>query len=177
MKGAAALSPLIEAFLFARGTPATLKELARALGEDTVSVEKGLEYLKARYDRADSGITLHHTGAGYGLATKKEYDSWLSSLLGKQTPLSAAALETLAVIALREPVTRVEIEKIRGVSAGRVISLLMEKDLVEERGRLDVPGRPILSGTTRRFLQATGLNDVSELKTRWSGKPDEGELF
>lgn len=111
MKGAAALSPLIEAFLFARGTPATLKELARALGEDTVSVEKGLEYLKARYDRADSGITLHHTGAGYGLATKKEYDSWLSSLLGKQTPLSAAALETLAVIALREPVTRVEIEK------------------------------------------------------------------
>ena len=166
MKGAAALSPLIEAFLFARGTPATLKELARALGEDTVSVEKGLEYLKARYDRADSGITLHHTGAGYGLATKKEYDSWLSSLLGKQTPLSAAALETLAVIALREPVTRVEIEKIRGVSAGR-----------EERGRLDVPGRPILYGTTRRFLQATGLNDVSELKTRWSGKPDEGELF
>ena len=165
MKGAAALSPLIEAFLFARGTPATLKELARALGEDTVSVEKGLEYLKARYDRADSGITLHHTGAGYGLATKKEYDSWLSSLLGKQTPLSAAALETLAVIALREPVTRVEIEKIRGVSAGRVISLLM------------VPGRPILYGTTRRFLQATGLNDVSELKTRWSGKPDEGELF
>lgn len=86
MKGAAALSPLIEAFLFARGTPATLKELARALGEDTVSVEKGLEYLKARYDRADSGITLHHTGAGYGLATKKEYDSWLSSLLGNRRP-------------------------------------------------------------------------------------------
>lgn len=63
-------------------------------------------------------------------------------LLGKQAPLSPAALETLAVIALREPVTRAEIEKIRGVSAGRVISLLMEKDLVEERGRLDVPGRP-----------------------------------
>ncbi|MGN0953858.1 SMC-Scp complex subunit ScpB [Dialister sp.] len=177
MKGPEALAPLIEAFLFARGTPASLKELGKALGEDTVSVEKGLEYLASRYAGKESGITLHHTGAGYSLATKKEYDQWLSSLLGKQTPLSPAALETLAVVACREPVTRAEIEKIRGVSAGRVISLLMEKDLLEERGRLDVPGRPILYGTTRRFLQCTGLNDVSELKTRWSGKPDEGELF
>lgn len=127
MKGAAALSPLIEAFLFARGTPASLEELAKALGEDTVSVEKGLEYLKARYDKEEFGITLHRTGGGYTLATKKKYDSWLSSLLGKQTPLSPAAMETLAVIACREPVTRVEIEKIRGVSAGRVIALLMER--------------------------------------------------
>lgn len=111
MKGAAALSPLIEAFLFARGTPASLEELAKALGEDTVSVEKGLEYLKARYDKEEFGITLHRTGGGYTLATKKKYDSWLSSLLGKQTPLSPAAMETLAVIACREPVTRVEIER------------------------------------------------------------------
>ncbi len=81
------------------------------------------------------------------------------------------------MVACREPVTRAEIEKVRGVSAGRVISLLMDKDLIEERGRLDVPGRPILYGTTKRFLQCTGLTDVSELKTRWSEKLDEGDLF
>lgn len=177
MKGLSALAALIEAFLFARGTPALLKELAAALNEDTVTVEKALDYLKEKYNKEDSGITLRYTGAGYSLVTKKMYDEWLASILGKQTPLSAAALETLAVIACKEPVTRVEIEKVRGVSAGRVISLLMDKDLIEERGRLDVPGRPILYGTTRRFLQCTGLNDVSELRTRWSEKIDEGDLF
>lgn len=177
MKGLSALAALIEAFLFARGIPASLKELAAALNEDTVTIEKALDYLKEKYKKEDSGITLHYTGAGYSLVTKKIYDEWLASLLGKQMPLSSAALETLAVIACKEPVTRVEIEKVRGVSAGRVISLLMDKDLIEERGRLDVPGRPILYGTTRRFLQCTGLNDVSELRTRWAEKIDEGDLF
>lgn len=177
MKGLTGLSASIEAFLFARGNPVSLSELGEALGEDTVTVEKALHLLEEKYSRDDSGITLHHTGAGYSLATKKVYDSWLSSLLGKQTPLSPAAMETLAVVACREPVTRAEIEKIRGVSAGRVISLLMDKDLIEERGRLDVPGRPILYGTTKRFLQCTGLTDVTELKTRWSEKLDEGDLF
>ena len=158
MKGLTGLSASIEAFLFARGNPVSLSELGEALGEDTVTVEKALHLLEEKY-------------------TKKVYDSWLSSLLGKQTPLSPAAMETLAVVACREPVTRAEIEKIRGVSAGRVISLLMDKDLIEERGRLDVPGRPILYGTTKRFLQCTGLTDVNELKTRWSEKLDEGDLF
>ena len=86
-------------------------------------------------------------------------------------------METLAVIAVKEPVTRAEIEKIRGVSAGRILATLLEKELVEERGRLDVPGRPILYGTTKRFLKCTGLSSVSELKMRWVEKPDEGDLF
>ena len=94
-----------------------------------------------------------------------------------QTPLAGAALESLAVIAMKEPVTRAEIEKIRGVSAGRILAALLEKELVEERGRLEVPGRPILYGTTKQFLKCTGLSSVSELKMKRAHAPDEGELF
>lgn len=171
------LSALIEAFLFAKGSPVSLADMAKAVGEDSQMIEKALTLLSEKYEKPDSGLTLHHTGAGYMLATKKKYDTWLSSLLGKQTPLSAAALETLAVVACKEPVTRVEIEKIRGVAAGRVLGLLMEKGLIEERGRLDIPGRPILYGTTKRFLACTGLSDVNELRMRWREGLEEGELF
>lgn len=171
------MAGLLEAFLFAKGDPVSLKEMAEALEEDSLKIEEALHVLQEKYDKPDSGITLHHTGAGWSLTTKKMYDEWLSSLLGKQSPLSSSALETLAVVAFKEPVTRTEIEKIRGVSAGRVMAGLLEKGLIEERGRLDVPGRPILYGTTKRFLQCTGLSDISELRTRWSGKLDEGELF
>ena len=177
MRGLMHLAALIEAFLFAKGNPVTLTEMTRAMEEDSQEIEKALALLKEKYDRPDSGIMLHHTGAGYALTTKKQYDGWLSSLLGKQTPLSSAALETLAVIACKEPVTRAEIEKIRGVSAGRVLGMLLDKGLVEERGRLEVPGRPILYGTTKRFLQCTGLSDVSELRMRWRDRLEEGELF
>lgn len=177
MKGCMQLAALIEAFLFARGNPATLSELSKAIEEDSQEIEKALQYLHEKYERADAGITLHHTGAGYALTTKKKYDDWLSSLMGKQTPLSPAALETLAVIACKEPVTRTEIERVRGVSAGRILGLLLDKGLVEERGRLEVPGKPILYGTTKRFLQCTGLSDVSELRTRWADRLEEGDLF
>ena len=89
------LSALIEAFLFAKGSPVSLTDMAKAVGEDSQMIEKALTLLSEKYEKPDSGLTLHHTGAGYMLATKKKYDTWLSSLLGKQTPLSAAALETL----------------------------------------------------------------------------------
>lgn len=150
--------------------------MAKAVGEDSQMIEKALtllsENMKARlrFDAPSHGCGVH---AG----DEKKYDTWLSSLLGKQTPLSAAALETLAVVACKEPVTRVEIEKIRGVTAGRVLGLLMEKGLIEERGRLDIPGRPILYGTTKRFLACTGLSDVNELRMRWREGLEEGELF
>ena len=160
------LSALIEAFLFAKGIPVSLSDMAKAVGEDSQMIEKALTLLTEKYEKPDSGLTLHHTGAGYMLATKKKYDTWLSSLLG-----------TLAVVACKEPVTRVEIEKIRGVTAGRVLGLLMEKGLIEERGRLDIPGRPILYGTTKRFLACTGLSDVNELRMRWREGLEEGELF
>ena len=86
-------------------------------------------------------------------------------------------METLAVIVSREPVTRAEIERIRGVSAGRILASLLEKELIEEKGRLEVPGRPILYGTTARFLQCAGISDAEELRKAWAGKMTEGELF
>lgn len=177
MRGLTHLAALIEAFLFAKGNPVTLTEMTKVMEEDSQEIERALHLLQDKYEKPDSGIMLHHTGAGYALTTKKQYDGWLSSLLGKQTPLSPAALETLAVIACKEPVTRVEIEKIRGVSCGRILSMLLDKELIEERGRLEIPGRPILYGTTRRFLECTGLSDVSELRMKWAEHLEEGELF
>lgn len=170
------MAGLLEAFLLPREILSP-EGNGRGAGRRLIENRGSTSCASGKYDKPDSGITLHHTGAGWSLTTKKMYDEWLSSLLGKQSPLSSSALETLAVVAFKEPVTRTEIEKIRGVSAGRVLAGLLEKGLIEERGRLDVPGRPILYGTTKRFLQCTGLSDISELRTRWSGKLDEGELF
>lgn len=177
MKEKERLAAFVEAFLFVKGSPIPLKEIGEVLGEDIRHIEEALLLLQKKYSGIDSGISVRETGAGWMLATKKEYDSWITDTLGKETPLSSAGLETLAVIAMKEPVTRAEIERIRGVSAGRVLATLLEKDLVEERGRLDVPGHPILYGTTKRFLNCTGIATVSELKLKWANKPDEGELF
>lgn len=171
------LSALLEAYLFAKGNPATLKELADVFGEDPEAIQKALSLLREKYEKPDSGIMLHETGAGFSLTTKKKYNTWLSSVLGKTSSLSAAALETLAVIAFKEPVTRSEIEKVRGVSASRVLSSLLEKGLIEERGRLDIPGRPVLYGTTNLFLQRLGISSIQDLKQKWKIPPDEGALF
>lgn len=171
------LAASLEAYLFIHGAPVKRKELEGALDESSDAVAAALTLLTEKYSHENSGIMLRETGAGIALVTKKEYDSWLRETAGSEAPLSSAALETLAVVASKEPVTRAEIERIRGVAAGRVIASLIEKDLIEERGRLDVPGRPILYGTTKRFLQCTGLSDVKDLQERWSKKMTEGELF
>ncbi len=176
-RGLVHLAALIEAFLFAKGNPVSLSELAEAMEEDKDEIEKALAFLSEKYEKPDSGITLRKSGTGYSLATKKVYDGWLSARMGRQMPLSSAATETLAVVACKEPVTRAEIERIRGVAAGRVLGLLLEKGLIEERGRLDIPGRPILYGTTRRFLDCTGLSDISELRKELEDGVGEGNLF
>ena len=179
------LEAVVEAILFSMGEAGgsgrqgEIERLAAAVDHDEDTVRKIIRSMMTRYDEEDRGIHLIELDGSFQLCTKPEMYEYLIKIASqpKRRVLTDVLLETLSIIAYKQPVTKMEIEKIRGVSAGRVISLLMEKDLVEERGRLDVPGRPILYGTTRRFLQATGLNDVSELKTRWSGKPDEGELF
>ncbi len=177
MKGLERLAAFVEVFLFIKGNPVSMDELVKALAEEPGQIEKALSFLQEKYERMDSGLMVRKSGAGWMLATKREYDSWITETLGKESALSAAALETLAVVAMKEPVTRADIEKIRGVSVGRVLATLLEKDLVEERGRLDVIGRPILYGTTGRFLKCVGLSHVDELKLKWADKPNEGELF
>lgn len=171
------LAASLEAFLFIHGAPVKVAELCAAVDAEEARVREALDSLSARYAREDSGICLRETGAGIFLATKKEFDEWLSASSGKETTLSAAAVETLAVIAAKEPVTRAEIERVRGVGAGRILASLMEKDLIEERGRLDSLGRPILYGTTRRFLDAVGISDVKELQDKWNARLTEGDLF
>lgn len=171
------LAGALEAYLFIHGSPVERRDLEMVLREPPDEVNLAVEVLKEKYSHENSGIMLRETGAGIGLVTKKEYDGWLAETAGSDAPLSSAALETLAVIVSKEPVTRAEIERIRGVSAGRILASLIDKELVEERGRLDVPGRPILYGTTKRFLQCTGLSDVKDLRERWSKTMTEGELF
>lgn len=160
------LAASLEALLFVRGNPLTLEELSGLLKTGSTEVEAALSELEKKYSSENSGITVHCSGGRWCLATKPEYDGWISSVLGRSAPLSPAALETLAVIACKEPVTRSEIEQVRGVSADRVLASLMEKGLIEERGRMDIPGKPILYGTTALFLKDTGLSSVEELKTR-----------
>ena len=155
MRGIERTAAALEAFLFIKGNPVSMKEMEEALHENEAAVREALHVLAEKYSKPDSGITLHESGAGWALATKKEYDAWLTETTGEQDRLSSAALETLAVVAAREPVTRSEIERIRGVSAGRVLVVLMNKGLIEERGRMNIPGRPILYGTTRLFLKCT----------------------
>lgn len=177
MRSAERLAAALEAYLFIHGSPVKRQELAGILREDVSWLDMALNCLSQKYSREDSGIMLRETGAGISLVTKKEYDAWLRETLGGESALSAAALETLAVIAAKEPVTRAEIERIRGVGAGRVLASLIEKDLVEERGRLEVAGRPIVYGTTKRFLQCTGLSDIKDLQAHWGNRMKEGELF
>lgn len=177
MRGIERLAAAVEAYLFIQGDPVKRKDLAAAVEEDEERLAEALELLRARYEREDSGLVLRETGAGLALATKKEYDAWLSETSGRESSLSTAAIETLAVVAAKEPVTRAEVERIRGVGAGRILASLMEKELIEERGRLEVPGRPILYGTTKRFLVCAGLSDVKELQERWAKQMTEGELF
>lgn len=177
MRGIERLAAAVEAYLFIQGDPVKRKDLAAAVEEDEERLAEALELLRTRYEREDSGLVLRETGAGLALATKKEYDAWLSEASGRESSLSTAAIETLAVVAAKEPVTRAEVERIRGVGAGRILASLMEKELIEERGRLEVPGRPILYGTTKRFLVCAGLSDVKELQERWAKQMTEGELF
>ena len=177
MKDTDRLAASLEAFLFIHGAPVKIGDLCAVVDEEEVRVRAALAVLSARYAGEDSGICLRETGAGIFLATKKEFDAWLSTSAGREGNLSAAAIETLAVIAAKEPVTRAEIERVRGVGAGRILASLMEKDLIEERGRLEVLGRPILYGTTRRFLDAVGISDVKELQDKWNARLTEGDLF
>lgn len=177
MGSTARLAASLEAYLFIHGTPVPEEELVEVMRESREAIREALDLLREKYSREDSGILLHASGAGLALATKKAYDAWLEDAAGGRAPLSPAALETLAVIADREPVTRAEVERIRGVSAGRILASLIEKDLIEERGRLEVPGRPILYGTTKRFLQCAGLSNIEEFRALADKTMTEGELF
>lgn len=158
-----ALVRRVEALLFVAPNPVRVGELARALGVSDEEVEAALEQLATV--RKNGGILLQRQGDRVQLVTAPDLAGDVERFLGLDlsSRLSSAALETLAIIAYKQPVTRAQIEAIRGVNSDSVLRALLNKGLIEEVGRLDTVGRPILYGTTMAFLQYFGLSDLSEL--------------
>ncbi len=157
-----------EAILFASGEPVEAVRIAEALELDTEVVAGALWELSRCLDERQSGICLLKLGSKYQLCSRVEYAQQVRSVLDikKNTPLSPAAFEVLAVVAYNQPVTKAYIEQIRGVDCSGVVSTLCQRGLLEEKGRLDLPGRPLLYGTTPDFLRCfclTSLADLPEL--------------
>lgn len=151
--------------LFAAGDPVDASKLAEVLEIDIESVTKMLSHLGAMYDERDSGLMLIKVDNKYQLCTREKHSEEVRRLLEikKNTPLSNAAFEVLAIIAYNKSVTRSFIEQVRGVDCSGPISSLVQKGLIEEKGRLDLPGRPLVYGTTDRFLRCFSLNSLEDL--------------
>ncbi len=161
------LKALIEAILYVAPEPVTLDAIAKSIeGEEGERVKAKLQELVEDFERVDHGIHVRQVAGGYKFSSKVEHHDTLRRFVKSLKPpirLSKAALETLAVIAYRQPVTLPEIEQIRGVDAGGVVHTLLERKLVVTAGRKNVVGRPILYRTSREFLVHFGLKDLSEL--------------
>ena len=157
---------IVEATLFASQTPLTAAELARAdEGLDEAVVERAIETLRDRYESDERAFQLYQLGDGFQLLTRPEYAPYLERFDSIPRPphLSPAALESLAIIAYRQPIGRIEIEDVRGVSATSVLRTLMDWELIRVVGRGDGLGRPLLYGTTERFLEHFGLASLDDL--------------
>lgn len=155
----------LEAMLFACGDPVEASRLADVLELNVESVTKMLSSLGDSYEERESGLRLIRIDGKYQLCTREEYGQDVRKLLEikKNTPLSQAAFEVLAIIAYNKTVTKSFIEQIRGVDCSGSISNLVQKGLIEEKGRLDLPGRPLVYGTTDRFLRCFSISSLDEL--------------
>ena len=160
----------VEAVLFATGSAVEKDKLCKALGTEEKpysrkELERICKEMIEEYEAEDRGIRLIEVGDKYQLCTKNEYYDILASIVNmpKKHVLTDVLLETLSIIAYKQPVTRAEIEKIRGVSCSHAVNRLMEYNLVDEVGRLDAPGHPILFGTTDDFLRSFGIASMDEL--------------
>ncbi len=157
--------PVVEALLFASGEPVTAEKLGEAIPLQTYLVEDLLRQMKEEYDRPESGLQLLQLEDRWQLATKDQFAQPIKTLLDKKknTPLSQAAMEVLAIIAYNQPVSRSFIEQVRGIDSSTLVTRLAERGLVEEAGRLDLPGRPIAFKTTDTFLRTFGIENISQL--------------
>lgn len=157
--------PLVEAVLFASGEPIDSERLCEAADLVKQELDEVIAELENKYSKPDSGIELLHLNDSYQLATKQQYAPCVKSALEikKNSQLSPAALETLTIIAYNQPVTKGFVENVRGVDSSGVVNSLVEKDLLAEAGRLDLPGRPIAYKTTDNFLRAFRLSSLKDL--------------
>lgn len=157
--------PAFEAILFAAGEPVEIEKFSEIFEIDNETVENIMDMLSVKLDESGSAIKLVRLDFCYQLCTRKEYAENIRAVLDlrRKAPLSQAALEVLAVIAYNQPVTKAYVEQVRGVDCSGVVSTLVEKGLLEEKGRLELPGRPLLYGTTANFLRCFGLKSLDEL--------------
>ena len=155
----------VEAILFAMGESVSLSKIASAIGKDETEAKRLLEELKKQYQKKERGIQLIELEDSYQLCTKPELYDYLIQVAKqpKKHVLTDVLLETLAIVAYKQPVTKIGIEKIRGVKSDHAVNKLVEYDLVCEVGRLDAPGKPLLFGTTEEFLRRFGVQSVEEL--------------
>jgi len=169
---------LIEAVLYLETEPVSEDALNRITGLLPETIKTILDNLGERYSAPDSGLELSRIGGAYMVTPKKEYWEDLKDRYGRKNEgkISRAAMETLSIIAYSQPVTRAEIEAIRGVSADNMIRLLLEKDFIREVGKKDVPGKPVQFGTTKEFLRQFRLNSIAELPRLDEGEAERFEL-
>ena len=166
----------VEAILFAAGDSVENERLAEALELDKQEMKDILKRMALRYEEADRGIRLVELSGAWQLCTKTEHYEELIRVVKqpKKTLLTDVLLETLSIVAYKQPVTRLEVEKIRGVKSDHAVNKLVEYGLIEEVGRMDAPGRPILFGTTEEFLRRFGVNSVGDLP---QATPEQMEDF
>lgn len=168
------LSAAVECLLFVAGEPLTLQDLARALQCDDFNAEEALRELQLRLGETRSGLQVVSIAGGWQLSTRSEFSETIGRLVTRNSgKLSHAALETLAIIAYRQPITIPEIEAVRGVSASGVVKSLEEKRLVVEVGRKQTIGRPILYATSQEFLHYFAISSLEELPSLENFEPEE----
>ena len=156
---------VIEAVLFTMGETVEISKLAEVIEEDVRTTKAILQELNEEYAKEDRGIVLAQFDSAVQLCTKADMYEYLIKIAKspRKMVLTDTVLETLSIIAYKQPVTRLEIERVRGVSCDHAINKLLEYDLITELGRLDAPGRPLLFGTTEQFLRSFGVKSLDEL--------------
>lgn len=157
--------PVMEAILFSMGESVETKRIAEAVGLSEAAARDVLLYMQDKYNKSNRGVTIIELENAFQMCTKNQYYEYLQKLAAtpKNYVLTDVLLETLSIIAYKQPVTRAEIEKIRGVSCDHAVNRLVELGLACEVGRLDAPGRPLLFGTTEEFLRSFGVRSIEEL--------------
>lgn len=156
---------ILEALLFASGEPVSVQKLSEVSGLEKDIIHKLIDLLNDRYEKINSSLKVINLENTFQLCTRKEYSEYIKTLFekNKNSPLSNAAMEVLSIIAYNQPVTRSFIENIRGVDSTSIVNKLIERGLIEESGRLDVPGKPIIYVTNNNFLRCFGLGSIHEL--------------
>ena len=156
---------IIEAILFACGDPITIDKIAEAANIDSDTAAKLISRLERKYNVSESGLRIIRLNNGFQITTRQEFAPYVKTALQnkRQAPLTQAAMETLAIVAYNQPVTKAFVEQVRGIDSGSVVNNLVERGLLEEAGRLELPGRPVSYRTSDVFLRCFGLSSLSEL--------------